>query len=60
MNDQQKESFDLTAPYADFPGNQTVAQSLCPYPQFANIPVSGDPRGKTWYVSPGDAYEAAA
>jgi hypothetical protein len=28
-----------------------VAQALRPYPQFANIPVSGDPLGKTWYDS---------
>jgi len=43
--------YNLRAPYAGFSGNQTVAQSLRPFPQFANIPVSGDPRGKTWYDS---------
>jgi uncharacterized protein len=26
-----------------------VAQALRPFPQFANIPVQGDPIGKTWY-----------
>ncbi len=28
-----------------------VAQSLRPFPQFSNIPVSGNPVGKTWYDS---------
>ncbi len=39
------------APYAGFSSNNSVAQSLRPYPQFGNIPVSGDPLGKTWYDS---------
>lgn len=43
--------YNLKAPYTGFSGNQTVAQSLRPYPQFGNIPVSGDPLGKTWYDS---------
>ncbi|HWF11170.1 MAG TPA: TonB-dependent receptor [Bryobacteraceae bacterium] len=43
--------YNLHAPYAGFSTSQTVAQSLRPYPQFANIPVSGDPLGKTWYDS---------
>jgi len=43
--------YNLKAPYAGFATSQTVAQSLRPYPQFANIPVSGDPLGKTWYDS---------
>ena len=43
--------YNLQAPYAGFSANQTVAQALRPYPQFANIPVSGDPLGKTWYDS---------
>ena len=43
--------YNLQAPYAGFSTNNTVAQSLRPYPQFANIPVSGDPLGKTWYDS---------
>jgi len=43
--------YNLGAPYAGFAGTNTVAQSLRPFPQFANIPVSGDPRGKTWYDS---------
>jgi hypothetical protein len=36
-------------PYAGFSSSQTVAQALRPFPQFANIPVQGDPIGKTWY-----------
>jgi hypothetical protein len=40
-----------TAPYVGFSTSNTVAQSLRPYPQFGNIPVSGDPLGKTWYDS---------
>jgi hypothetical protein len=43
--------YNLRAPYAGFSANQTVAQSLRPFPQFANIPLSGDPLGKTWYDS---------
>jgi hypothetical protein len=43
--------YNLTAPYAGFSRNQTVAQALRPFPQFANIAVSGDPLGKTWYDS---------
>jgi Carboxypeptidase regulatory-like domain/TonB dependent receptor len=43
------------APYAAFPPNQTLAQALRPFPQFANttllpaIPVYWNPMGKTWY-----------
>jgi len=43
--------YHLTAPYAGFNSANTVAQALRPFPQFANIPVSGDPLGKTWYDS---------
>jgi hypothetical protein len=43
--------YNLRAPYTGFNPANTVAQSLRPYPQFANIPVSGDPVGKTWYDS---------
>jgi hypothetical protein len=38
-------------PYTGFATTNTVAQSLRPFPQFANIPVSGAPLGKTWYDS---------
>src|SRR5262249_22937490 len=41
----------ITLPYTGFPTNQTVAQSLRPFPQFGTIPVSGPPLGKTWYDS---------
>ncbi|HEY3826361.1 MAG TPA: TonB-dependent receptor [Bryobacteraceae bacterium] len=43
--------YNLGIPYVGFSPNQTVAQSLRPFPQFANIPVSGNPQGKTWYDS---------
>jgi hypothetical protein len=43
--------YNLGVPYAGFSTNNTVAQSLRPFPQFGNIPVSGDPLGKTWYDS---------
>jgi Carboxypeptidase regulatory-like domain/TonB dependent receptor len=43
--------YNLRAPYTGFSANNTVAQSLRPYPQFGNIAVSGDPLGKTWYDS---------
>jgi hypothetical protein len=39
------------APYPGFSPNNTVAQSLRPFPQFGNIPVLGAPLGKTWYDS---------
>jgi hypothetical protein len=41
----------ITVPYTGFASTNTVAQALRPFPQFANIPVSGDPLGKTWYDS---------
>lgn len=43
--------YSLGVPYAGFSSANTVAQSLRPFPQFANIPAIGDPRGKTWYDS---------
>src|ERR1019366_5088079 len=43
--------YNLKVPYPGFSANNTVAQSLRPYAQFGNIPVSGDPIGKTWYDS---------
>jgi hypothetical protein len=43
--------YGLGVPYTGFSANNTVAQSLRPFPQFGNIPVSGDPLGKTWYDS---------
>jgi hypothetical protein len=44
-------AYNLGTPYKGFAGSNTVAQSLRPFPQFGNIPVSGDPVGKTWYDS---------
>ncbi len=41
----------ITVPYAGFATSNTVGQALRPYSQFGNIPVSGDPLGKTWYDS---------
>jgi hypothetical protein len=39
-------------PYAGFnPATNTLAQSLRPFPQFTDIPLVGDPLGKTWYDS---------
>ncbi len=38
-----------TPPYPGFSTANTVAQSLRPFPQFGNIPLIGDPLGKTWY-----------
>jgi len=43
--------YSLGTPYPGFSGSNTVAQSLRPFPQFGNVPVSGDPLGKTWYDS---------
>ena len=43
--------YNLGTPYNGFSPNNTVAQSLRPFPQFGNVPVSGDPLGKTWYDS---------
>ncbi len=39
------------APYPGFSVNQTVAQSLRPFPQFGYINSYGSPLGKTWYDS---------
>jgi hypothetical protein len=41
----------ITVPYTGFATSNTVAQALRPFPQFGNVPVSGDPLGKTWYDS---------
>ena len=38
-------------PYPTFPLNQTVAQSLRPYPQFTNLATDFGPLGNTWYDS---------
>ena len=39
-------------PYPSFPTNQTVLQSLLPFPQFTgNINPTAAPLGKTWYDS---------
>jgi hypothetical protein len=43
--------YKLGLPYAGFASSNTVAQSLRPFPQFANVPVAGPPLGKTWYDS---------
>jgi hypothetical protein len=43
--------YNIAVPYAGFSKANTVAQALRPFPQFANIPVTGDPLGKTWYDS---------
>jgi hypothetical protein len=40
-----------TLPYASFPANATVAQSLRPYPHFLGIPAVWAPLGRTWYDS---------
>lgn len=40
-----------TLPYAGFPTNQTVAQSLRPFPQFTTITNRWSPLGKTWFDS---------
>jgi hypothetical protein len=40
-----------TLPYDGFPTNQTVAQSLRPFPQFTTITNKWSPLGKTWYDS---------
>jgi len=39
------------APYAGFPLNATVAQSLRPFPQFSSITPLWAPDGNTWYDS---------
>jgi len=38
-------------PYANFPTNQTVRQSLLAYPQYTGQTLEGAPLGKTWYDS---------
>jgi hypothetical protein len=36
-------------PYPGFPLTLTVAQSLRPFPQFGNLPITWAPRGDSWY-----------
>ncbi|MCU1336095.1 MAG: Cna B-type protein [Bryobacterales bacterium] len=43
--------FQNRLPYAGFPTNQTVAQSLRPFPQFGAIGGMYAPLGDTWYNS---------
>jgi hypothetical protein len=38
-------------PYASYPSDLTVAQSLRPFPQFGNIPARWAPVGNSWYDS---------
>lgn len=38
-------------PYAAFPNNATLAQSLRPYPQFGNLTSLWAPLGNSWYDS---------
>src|SRR5262245_4992981 len=38
-------------PYAGYPANLSVAQSLRPFPQFGSISSLWSPLGKTWYDS---------
>ena len=39
-------------PYSSFPANQTVLQSLLPFPQYSgNLSPASAPLGKTWYDS---------
>jgi hypothetical protein len=38
-------------PYGNFPGNQTVRQSLVDYPQYTGSGLAGAPLGNTWYDS---------
>jgi hypothetical protein len=46
----------VKAPYANYPGGLTVAQSLRPYPQFGNITSIWTALGNSWY----DALQAKA
>jgi len=41
----------FSAPYPTFPMNQTLAQSLRPFPQFSTISESLAPLGNQWYDS---------
>jgi hypothetical protein len=58
VNSPAAQSRGFGLPYASFPGNLTVAQSLRPFPQFggaglggtiAGIPARWAPLGRTWY-----------
>lgn len=42
----------VVLPYSNFPSNQTVRQSILPFPQYGNtITPSAAPVGKTWFDS---------
>jgi hypothetical protein len=43
--------FQNQVPYAGFPTNSSVAQSLRPFPQFGTLTTWWSPLGKTWYDS---------
>jgi hypothetical protein len=39
----------LALPYSNFPSNQTVLQSLRPFPQYSGAIAPSAPMGKSWY-----------
>lgn len=41
----------IRLPYAGYPTNRTVAQSLRPYPQYLNVWSRNSGQGQTWYDS---------
>ena len=43
--------FSSRFPYSGFSADNTVAQSLRPYPQFGTVNVTNAPLGNTWYDS---------
>jgi len=51
LNSVNAGRFQNALPYAGFPANQTVAQSLRPFPQFTSIGGMYAPLGDTWYNS---------
>jgi len=51
LSSSQVQARGYRAPYAGFPLNQTLLQSLKPFPQFSGIPVRWSPLGNSWYDS---------
>jgi hypothetical protein len=49
INSALAQSRGFLPPYVGFPGGQSVAQSLRPYPQFGTLFASWAPVGNSWY-----------
>lgn len=49
LSSPQAQAAGFRAPYAGYSLDNTVAQSLRPYPQFGNVGITWAPLGNSWY-----------